>query len=177
MDRRSRCTEDHAKRIEKGDFMTIRFLRNASMAAAALGQTATAQPAPKSLEGSLLRHNFALMYGIPEQYASLRNPLPDSERTWLRGGIVYSQRCASCHGSMGQGDGPGGRLLAPPPANLAWFATLPMSRWDGFMYWTIVEGGQPFATAMPAYKKTLRDGDIWAVTAYIRHSLRNDRPS
>ena len=163
--------------------MKIRFLRGVAavpviaMIAAALSPSISAQPRRDVVKGTLIRHNFAQMYGIPARYAGMRNPLPNSPRIWRRGAAVYAQRCASCHGAAGEGEGPSGRLLATPPANLAWFATLPMSRWDGFMYWTIAEGGQPFGTAMPAYKKMLPDRDIWAVTAYIRQTLGNTRSS
>ena len=39
------------------------------------------------------------------------------------------------------------------------------------MYWTIAEGGAAFGTAMPAFKGTLTENDIWAVTAYIQARL------
>lgn len=159
--------------------MRTGFLRGVGgvLMVAVAAAASLAQPRRDVIEGTLLRHNFALTYGIPARYAAMHNPLPDVEQTWWRGAVVYAQKCASCHGEAGQGNGPGGRLLTTPPANLAWFATLPMSRWDGFMYWTIAEGGQPFATAMPAYKKSLPARDIWAVTAYIRHTLGKTRRS
>ena len=129
------------------------------------------------LQESLRRHAFATTYGIPAAYAARRNPLPEVAKTWRRGAIVYARRCATCHGPAGRGDGPSGELLPTPPANLAWFATLPMSRWDGFMYWSIAEGGYAFGTAMPAFRTVLSSRDIWAVTAYIRHTLGTTRPS
>jgi cbb3-type cytochrome oxidase cytochrome c subunit/mono/diheme cytochrome c family protein len=36
-----------------------------------------------------------------------------------RGQSLYASNCASCHGSHGEGDGPGGASLRPRPANLA----------------------------------------------------------
>ena len=36
-----------------------------------------------------------------------------------RGRILYVDNCASCHGPLGQGDGPGAAALVPRPANLA----------------------------------------------------------
>jgi len=144
-----------------------------SLAATLLSQSVFAQPA-RALQ-SVARHDLALEYGIPAQYAFMRNPLPNTPRTWRRGAAVYEQKCASCHGPAGQGDGLGGRSLGTPPANLAWFATLPVSRWDGFMYWTIAQGGQPFRTEMPAYDESLPKNDIWAVIAYIRQALGNTR--
>jgi mono/diheme cytochrome c family protein len=36
-----------------------------------------------------------------------------------RGQSLYADHCASCHGTTGQGDGPGAAGLSPTPANLA----------------------------------------------------------
>ena len=101
----------------------------------------------------------------------MRNPLPISRETIDRGAKVYAQWCVSCHGPTGLGDGEAGRNLSPPPGNLAWLAQMPMSRWDGYIYWTVAEGGAPFGTAMPTFKGTLKSDEIWAVTAYIQAHL------
>jgi len=41
-----------------------------------------------------------------------------------RGKAIFDQTCATCHGSSGHGDGPGGKGLNPPPrnftANVSW---------------------------------------------------------
>ena len=129
------------------------------------------------IQPSLRRHAMAETYGIPARYAAMRNPLPSNARTWQRGAAIYAQRCATCHGVAGRGDGPSGTLLPSPPANLAWFATLPPGRWDGFMYWSIADGGRQFGTAMPSYQKLLSQKDIWAVSAYIRQTLGKSRPT
>lgn len=89
--------------------------------------------------------------------------------------MVYTANCASCHGSSGKGDGPAGSVLAPAPFDLAWLSEMKISRSDGFMYWTIAEGGAPVASSMPAFAKTLPSDDIWAVTAYIQASLPRAR--
>jgi mono/diheme cytochrome c family protein len=34
-----------------------------------------------------------------------------------RGKVIFTQTCATCHGSAGQGDGAGGKGLTPPPRN------------------------------------------------------------
>ena len=36
-----------------------------------------------------------------------------------RGQEIYTHKCASCHGTHGEGDGPGASSLHPPPANLS----------------------------------------------------------
>lgn len=158
--------------------MRLRSLQGAAavlvvlIASTAVPQSIAAQPGLEGgFEGSLPRHRQALLIGIPAPYTSMRDPLPNTAARWRRGATVYIQKCASCHGLSGRGEGPNAQLLTPPPANLAWFARLPISKWDAFIYWTIAEGGLPFRTAMPAFKNSLSKRDIWAVTAYIRETL------
>ena len=121
--------------------------------------------------GPMPRHHMAMMWGIPESYRSMTNPLPVSPETVNKGAKVYAENCVSCHGKTGLGDGEAGRSLSPPPGNLAWLSQMPMAQWDAFTYWTIAEGGAQFGTAMPAFKATLSKDDIWAVTAYIQARL------
>ena len=121
--------------------------------------------------GSMARNRAAMMGGVPPAYAGLRNPLLQTRETVEHGAKVYEANCASCHGVTGQGDGPAGRALSPPPANLAWLSRMPMSRWDPFMYWTVAEGGVPVGTAMPSFKNSLSKDDTWAVIAYIQAHL------
>ncbi len=121
--------------------------------------------------GSMPRHHYAMMSGVPATYRSLSNPLPRTRATVEHGAQIYQQNCASCHGPTGAGDGEAGRNLSPPPGNLAWLSQMPMVQWDPFMYWTVAEGGAQFGTAMPAFKDTLSKEDIWAVVAYIQARL------
>ncbi len=125
----------------------------------------------QGMMGSMPRHHFVMMSGVPAPYSALRNPLPRTRETVQRGASVYEQNCASCHGATGAGDGPVGRTLSPPPANLALLAQMPMVQWDSFIYWTVAEGGAQFGTGMPAFKDTLSKDDIWAVIAYIQARL------
>jgi mono/diheme cytochrome c family protein len=121
--------------------------------------------------GSMPRMHFAMMSGVPAPYNSMSNPLPRTHETVERGATVYDNNCASCHGTTGLGDGPVGRTISPPPANLAFLSQMPMVQWDPFMYWTIAEGGAQFGSAMPAFKDALSKDEIWAVIAYIQARL------
>jgi mono/diheme cytochrome c family protein len=105
----------------------------------------------------------------------MQNPLEASKATINRGAGVYAANCTSCHGSLGEGDGTAGRSFAPLPADLAWLSQMKISRSDGFMYWTIAEGGVPFGTAMPPFKDRLPGEDIWAVTSFIQAHLQRAR--
>ena len=136
-----------------------------------MGRGMTGQGMMGSGYGSMPRQHFAMMSGIPAAYRSLSNLLPRTRETVERGAKVYQQNCASCHGATGAGDGPVGRTLSPPPANLAWLAQMPMAQWDPFMYWTVAEGGGQFGTTMPAFKNTLPKDKIWAAIAYIQARL------
>jgi mono/diheme cytochrome c family protein len=121
--------------------------------------------------GSTVRHNQALRGGVPAPYATMRNPMPPSPVTAELGGKVYQAQCASCHGETGLGDGPASRALTPPPAQLGWIARIRPAQRDGFLYWAIAEGGQPFGTGMPSFKGKLSDDDIWSVIGYIQARL------
>lgn len=128
-------------------------------------------------QGPIQRHHAAMMQGIPEPYASMTNPLPLDQATLKKGAQIYATDCQACHGSEGQGDGPAGASLSPPPGNLAWLSDMPMGQWDAFIYWSVAEGGGQFGTAMPAFKDTLSKDDIWAVTAYIQAHLPREKAS
>jgi mono/diheme cytochrome c family protein len=120
---------------------------------------------------SLLRNQAVMLEGVPDAYAGLRNPLPRTRATIARGAGVYARSCAACHGDTGLGDGPAGRALAHPPANLAWLSRMPVRLWDPFMIWTISEGGALLHTAMPGFEASLSEDDRWAVIAYIQARL------
>ena len=106
------------------------------------------------MSGSGRRHEF-MMGRIPEPYASMTNPLPDTAGVIARGRSVFEEGCASCHGREGLGNGEAGRELSLPPANLAMLTRMPMMRSDRYLFWAISEGGVPFGTQMPAFKDTL----------------------
>jgi mono/diheme cytochrome c family protein len=119
----------------------------------------------------LPRHHLATAWGVPAAYAKVSNPLESTAATVRHGAKIYAANCVSCHGPSGQGDGKAARNLSPPPGNLAWLVQLPPPRLDAFMYWTVIEGGGAFGTAMPAFRDNLSNDDIWAVVAYIEARL------
>lgn len=116
---------------------------------------------------STIRHQFVMRNGIDPKYASKVNPLADAAENFKAGQKLYEQNCSACHGPTGLGDGPAGRDLNPPPANIAAAAKMPMAS-DGYLYWTIAEGGVPVQTAMPPFKNTLKPDDIWKIAIFLR---------
>jgi mono/diheme cytochrome c family protein len=117
--------------------------------------------------GSMVRHRYAMMNGIDQKYAHKINPLSMTAETIEAGKKLYNQSCAYCHGTTGLGDGPGGKNLNPPPTNIAAFNKMPLAT-DGYIYWTVAEGGVPIGTPMPAYKGLLKQNQIWEIITYLR---------
>jgi len=113
------------------------------------------------------RHMYVMRHGLDSKYAGMRNPLPASAENIKAGKLLFEQYCAACHGATGRGDGEAGKSLSPPPADLTKLGRMRIAS-DGFVYWTISEGGAAFNTAMPAMKEVLKESDIWKLVLYLR---------
>lgn len=116
---------------------------------------------------STLRYRIVMRDGIDPQYTSRTSPLRPTAQDIDSGKKLFRQNCASCHGATGEGDGPAGANLFPPPANVVAASKSPMAS-DSYLLWTISEGGAPTGSAMPPFKHTLTEDEIWKVIAYLR---------
>lgn len=114
-----------------------------------------------------IRHLYIMRHGLPSTYAGKKNPVPASEENLSKGQLLYSQICASCHGLAGRGDGAAAKGMDPPPADLTRTMSMPVST-DGYLYWSIEEGGTELKSAMPAMKGSLTSDDIWKLILYLR---------
>lgn len=101
--------------------------------------------------------------GVEE--TALVNPIPPNADSIAVGAVLYDQNCTPCHGSTGAGDGPVGRTLNPPPADLS-VHTAPGVHPDGRLYGWITEGFPD--SVMPAFKEQLTDEQRWHLVNYIR---------
>jgi copper transport protein len=95
--------------------------------------------------------------------------LPATEESIIQGAEIYSALCLSCHGSTGQGDGPGATGLKPPPAD---FTDLTAHNHDDKGWYTAVTAGVP-GTAMPPFGEELTDDEIWHVINYIQAEFQS----
>jgi mono/diheme cytochrome c family protein len=111
--------------------------------------------------GMMTRHRAP----IPEPYTGLTSPALAGDDVLTLGGDMYTLHCISCHGDGGMGDGPTGQVLDPPSAPIAHTSQM---MGDDYLFWRISEGGAAFETAMPAWKRTLSEDDIWALIHYVR---------
>ena len=121
--------------------------------------------------GNPVRHRRVMMGGgVPAPYRNMRNPLKPTAANIAAGRRLYAENCASCHGAKGYGDGEAGKELNPPPANIAFIMDKPIAS-DGFLMWTISEGGEKLKTAMPAFKDALSEKERWQIILFLRHGL------
>lgn len=122
---------------------------------------------PKGMMTRLLRHTTYMHYGVPQAYDGARSTAVPGPETTAAGARLYAEKCASCHGKDGLGDGDAENALSPSPALLAFMIRRPISV-DEYLLWTIADGGLQFQSAMPAFKDTLSRDEIWQVIAYMR---------
>ena len=104
---------------------------------------------------------------VPDQYVNQTNPFKGKADAADAGKAIFAANCASCHGDSGKGDGPAGATLNPKPADLSEPAK---NDTDGEILWHVAEGsaaGEP-GSAMPAWKGTLTQDQIWQVITYLQ---------
>lgn len=96
-------------------------------------------------------------------------------RVMERGGRIFDQRCAYCHGDQGQGAEGAYPPLAGNRAVLMDSAVnlIQIVRHGGFLPST---GGNPRPYGMPPFRYVLDDTDVAAVLTYVRGSWGNDAP-
>ena len=110
--------------------------------------------------GVLLLFNTQLGLGGAEV---LRNPFPPNPESLQLGSATYLQVCQACHGVGGEGDGPAGTALVPPPADLLVHVPL---HGDADLF-RFIRDGIP-NTAMVPQGENLAKDQIWHVVNYIR---------
>ena len=105
----------------------------------------------------------------PPEFLSKKNPLPATPAHAQDGQKLYMETakplaCAQCHGNKGDGQGPAGMMLVPPPRNFTCAKTM-KDLSDGQLFW-IIKNGSPGTGMMPF--AGLADDEIWKLIHYIR---------
>jgi len=103
----------------------------------------------------------AMRYSV--QHQARKVPVPAlGQAEVVRGGAVYRDNCAQCHGGPGVAPDIHGLSMQPAPGPLV---DAPM-RWQSReLYWITRHGVK--MSGMPAWEFHLSDADTWAVVAFI----------
>jgi len=105
-------------------------------------------------------------WASPKDAAARTNPVISDDASIARGAKSYATLCVSCHGEQALGDGLAGVSLNPKPTNLK---AMSGGHSDGDFAWKIANG----RGAMPAWKGTLSENEIWDLVNFIQ-DLKND---
>ena len=103
--------------------------------------------------------------------AKVTNPVSATPESLAQGKQVYQRRCASCHGSNGEG-GLGNDLVGPAPSLVD--ATWEHGSTDGEIF-DVIKNGVPPEFMMVAWKDDLKDDEIWSVVNYLRSMAKPPR--
>jgi mono/diheme cytochrome c family protein len=114
------------------------------------------------VQGTVARSYLPLGAVTQEEAAALPNPLPRTNAVFALGKAAFTDRCAVCHGALGNGAGSLTAAYTAKPANLQaqQFRDYP----DGKIYWVIVNG----KNAMPSHAADLTPDQRWAVVHHLR---------
>jgi len=100
---------------------------------------------------------------VPEQAKLVKNPLTNSDALLQSIRPLYHDKCSSCHGDAGKGDGHDASLYDPAPTNFT--DTQQMSGvTDGELFYKLSEGRKP----MPSFKKRLTEDQRWRLVLLLR---------
>jgi high-affinity iron transporter len=174
------AVEEYGKAIDaKGRLISAQeyqetndFLLDATRAAERLSGS-TAGPAQSLLDSIAAavkaRRPPAAVAELERRFAAVlgneaRLELPSGALDVAEGKAIYAQRCASCHGATGLGDGPGGRGLNPAPPAIGTFELM-HGQSPGLTYRVVSVGIA--GTPMAAYAGTLTPQQRWNVVSYI----------
>ena len=100
---------------------------------------------------------------VPEQAKLVKNPLANSDAILQSIRPLYRDKCASCHGDYGKGDGHDASLYDPAPTNFTNRNRMGAVT-DGELFYKLSEGRKP----MPSFKKRLTEDQRWRLVVLLR---------
>jgi mono/diheme cytochrome c family protein len=99
----------------------------------------------------------------PPEARKVKNPVHANADNIAAAHAIYNDKCASCHGDKGDGDGPEAEMYTPAPAVFT-DAHMMSEMTDGEIFWKMTEGRKP----MPSFKKELTDEQRWELVNFLR---------
>ncbi len=121
--------------------------------------------------GTVHREQFLYPYSGDDEGLELAmskplpNPVPNNDKTFKRGQVLFERTCRTCHGSMADGNGPivTNGETDYPPVSLVLEHVRDYS--DGYIFHYISFGGN---AVMPGYAAQIRPEDRWKIIHYLR---------
>ena len=111
---------------------------------------------------AVLAYAQAEPWKAPPEAKKLVNPVKATPESVAKGKEIFAKVCVVCHGEKGDGKGPAGAALTPPPGNFTDPAV--QAQTDGEIFWKITNG----RGAMISYKDTYSETDRWNLVNFIR---------
>jgi len=108
----------------------------------------------------------------PKEASEKKNPVAATPATLKTAKALYEQECSVCHGSKGDGKGPGAAGLNKPAGNFTDAATM-TEETDGSLFYKISEGRMPMLT----FKGRLSEEQRWGLVNYIRTFAKKGAPA
>jgi high-affinity iron transporter len=107
-----------------------------------------------------------LLFSLFGQSFGQSAPPKKTPELLAKGKKLYEQNCMPCHGAKGDGKGPAGALLKPPPRDF----NMPLSQWthskgDIKKVFEVISKGIP-NTAMVKWDQ-LSEQDRWALAYFV----------
>jgi len=144
-----------------GVIVTLVVIVAAGLAFAFLGFVPTnADATPPSIERTIAMHSMDA--AMERQASHVNNPVPATDDNLIEGMKIYTMNCATCHGSFNYKPSPLAKSFYPPVPQLVMD---PSDDPEWHVHYAIATGVR--YTAMPAWRNTLTDEQIWKVTALL----------
>ena len=117
--------------------------------------------APMPSWRSLPLRDLSALTAYVQSFHPAANSSSAAPESLVLGKVLYEKSCLPCHGSTGDGKGPAGVTLAPPPSSFKGIQP------DFDYIQRVLRDGIP-GTSMPVWKDQLSESDRTAVADYLR---------
>jgi len=106
---------------------------------------------------------IAILGDTAEVFPKMKNPITDKAASASRGGKLFVNNCAKCHGLSGNGYGTVAHSFTTWPRQL-WVWNNTGEETDGYLFWFITNG----RSDMPPFGLILSENNRWDLINYIK---------